>query len=128
MNALMTLLLAVNVAAQTPAAPAKPDGAKLFAKNCTTCHAKDGTGSPAMAKMFKADIQLMNLANGDAVKATDADLTKVINTGRNKMPAFKGKLKDEEIKGILAYVRTLQPKTGAPKADAPKGDAPKATK
>src|ERR1035437_5745421 len=116
MNALMTLLLAVNVAAQTPAAPAKVDAAKLFAKNCSTCHAKDGTGSPMMAKMFKADIKLMNLAAGDAVKAMDADLIKVVNEGRNKMPAFKGKLKDEEIKGVLAYVRTLQPKPEAPKA------------
>lgn len=122
MNALMTLLLAVNVAAQTPAAPAKVDGAKLFAKNCSTCHAKDGTGSASMAKMFKADLQILNLATGDAVKVSDADLTKVVAAGRNKMPAFKGKLKDDEIKGVLTYVRSLQVKP-----DAPKGDAPKAT-
>lgn len=110
MNALMTLLLAANVAAQTPAAPAKAEDAKLFVKNCSTCHAKDATGSPMMAKMFKADPQLLNLASGAAVEAVDADLLKLVNTGRNKMPAFKGKLKDDEIKGILAYVRVLQAK------------------
>ncbi len=120
MNALMTLLLAVNVAAQTPAATAKVDGAKLFAKNCSTCHAKDATGRATMANIFKADLKIMNLAAGDAVKVSDADLTKVVNTGRKNMPAFKGKLKDEEIKGILSYVRSLQPKPAAPKPDAPK--------
>ena len=123
MNIVMTLLLAVNAAAQ---APAKADGAKIFAAKCSTCHAKDATGSPMMAKMFKADIKKMNLAAGDAVKATDAELTKIVNDGRDKMPAFKGKLKDDEIKGVLGYVRSVQPKTDAPKADAPKADAPKA--
>jgi cytochrome c6 len=115
MNALMTLLLSANAAAQAPAAPAKVDGAKLFSTKCATCHAKDATGNPMMAKMFKADLQLMNLAAGDAIKAKDADLTKVVNDGRNKMPSFKGKLKDEEIKGVLAYVRSLQ------KPDSAKG-------
>jgi len=117
MNALLTLLLALNAAAEAPA-PAKVDAAKLFAGKCTTCHAKDGTGSPAMAKMFKADIQKMNLAAGDAVKAADADLIKVINEGRGKMNSFKGKLKDEEIKALVAYIRSLQAKPADPKAPA----------
>ncbi|NNN04417.1 MAG: cytochrome c [Elusimicrobia bacterium] len=115
MNTLMTLLLTVNVAAQTPTAPAKVDGAKLFAQKCAICHSKSGTGKASMADAFKADINIMNLAGGAAVKTPDADLIKVINSGRKNMPSFKGKLQDDEIKGILAYVRSLQAKLAAPK-------------
>lgn len=136
MNALMTLLLAVNAAAQTPAAaPAKAeapkvDAAKLYAGKCSSCHGKDGKGSAAMAKMFKADPAEMNLTSEGAAKTSDADLTKVMVEGRNKMPAFKGKLKDEEISALVAFIRGLAPKPEAAKAaEAPKApEAPKAAK
>ena len=125
MNALTLLLVAVNAVAQTPAAPAKPDAAKLFAAKCASCHAKDATGNPMLANMFKAkdetkEVELLklNLAAGDAVKATDSDLIAVIGEGRKKMPAFKGKLSDAEISALTAYIRALAP---APAAKAPEG-------
>jgi mono/diheme cytochrome c family protein len=118
MNALMTLLFAVNVAAQTPAAPAKPDAAKLFAAKCSACHAKDGKGSAAMAKMFHKDPASMNLTSEGTVKKADADLAKTITDGRDKMPSFKGKLKDSEISALVDYIRSL---SAAPKAPAPAG-------
>jgi cytochrome c6 len=118
MNVLLTLMLAANAAAQTPAAPSKVDAAKLFAGKCAACHAKDGKGSASMAKMFKlADPSVLNLTADATAKKTDADLTKTINNGRGKMPVFKGKLKDEEISALVAYIRTL---SAAPKAPAGK--------
>lgn len=115
MNALMTLLLAVNVSAQAPAA-ATPDGAKIFAAKCTPCHAKDAKGNPGMVKMFKLkDISVINLTAEATAKKKDADLTEVLLAGRNKMPAFKGKLTDEEISAVIGYIRSLAP---APKAAA----------
>ena len=117
MNALLTLLLSVNVAAQTPAAaPVKVDAAKLFAAKCTACHAKDGKGSVPMAKMFKVDPALMNLASVGIAKKPDADLSKTILEGRNKMPSFKGKLKDAEITALVAYIRALSAAPVAPAA------------
>lgn len=116
MNTIVTLLLAVNAAAAPAAAP-KADGAKLFAAKCTACHAKDGKGSAAMAKMFKLkDPSVLDLTKtGD----TDAELAKTIADGRNKMPSFKGKLKDNELAALVDYVRSL---AGAPKA--PEGVKP----
>ena len=112
MNAILTLLLAVNAAAQPAAAPAKPDAAKIFAAKCTACHAKDGKGSLPMAKMFKLkDPAVLNLTT---TKATDAELAKTITDGREKMPAFKGKLKDAEISAMVSYIHALSAKPAAP--------------
>jgi cytochrome c6 len=44
----------------------------------------------------------------DVLKESDADLTAVIKNGKNKMPAFTGKLTDPQIADVVAYIRTLQ--------------------
>lgn len=109
----MTVLLAVIVSAQ---AQAKPDGAKIFTTKCASCHAKDGKGSAGIVKMFKLkDASVIDLTLEATTKKTDADLTKVILAGRNRMPIFKGKLSDEEISAVIGYTRSLAP---APKAAA----------
>ena len=40
-------------------------------------------------------------------KMSDAALTDIITSGKNKMPKY-GSLKPEEIKGLVAYIRTLK--------------------
>ncbi len=117
MDALMMLLLAINAYAQAPTAPAKADAAKIFAAKCAACHAKDGKGNAAMAKMFKLkDAMSLNLTVEATVKKTDAELAKAMVEGRGKMPSFKGKLKDAEISALVAYTRTLSAAPAAPKA------------
>ena len=104
------LMLAMTTTAYAaPAAPADP-GAAIFAKKCVACHGKDGKGNPKMAAMLKAKPEDVDLSGDAHQKKSDADLLKIINEGKNKMPVFKGKLKDEEIRAVLAFVRTL----GAP--------------
>ena len=38
---------------------------------------------------------------------SDAQLTEIISKGKGKMPSYAGKLKDEDIKGLVAYIRSL---------------------
>lgn len=112
MHLMLTVFLAANAAAAP--APAKDDGApgkKTFTAKCSACHGKDAKGSAAMAKMFKAKVEDLDLARAEAQKKSDAALTKTINEGKNKMPPFKGKLKDAEIADVLSYVRSLQTTT-----------------
>ncbi|MFI5345547.1 MAG: c-type cytochrome [Elusimicrobiota bacterium] len=121
MNALLTLILAVNAAAQAPAAPAKTDAAKMFATKCSACHAKDGKGSLPMAKMFKLkDPTVLNLASEGVQKDSDEALVKVIVEGRGKMPVFKGKLKDADITALVAFIRGLAAAPAVPAAPAAK--------
>ena len=37
-----------------------------------------------------------------------ADIATVIGSGKGKMPAYKGKLTDAQIKDVAAYVKTLK--------------------
>lgn len=110
MNMILTLMLAANAAAAAPAKAPQAPGQATFAKKCSACHGKDGKGSATMAKMFKAKVEDLDLVSEAAQKKTDAELTETINKGKNKMPSFKGKLKDAEIADALAYVRSLAPK------------------
>lgn len=108
MNALMTLLLA-GIAAAAPAATKEDAGKTLFAAKCASCHAKDGKGSAPMAKMFKVEKSALDLTSEKFQAGTDADALKIISDGKGKMPAFKGKIKEGELSGLLGYTRSLAP-------------------
>lgn len=85
---------------------AQGDVAKIYKTNCVLCHAADGSGNSPSGKALGAK----DLASGDVQKKTDAELTEVINKGKGKMPAFGAKLKPEDIKQLVAYVRALPKK------------------
>jgi cytochrome c6 len=78
------------------------DSAALFKSKCAGCHAADGTGSPMGKKLGAHDF-----TSADVQKMSDADLADVITNGRNKMPKYSA-LKPEEVKGLVAYIRTLK--------------------
>jgi cytochrome c6 len=79
----------------------------LFKAKCAGCHAADGSGSGAMGKQ----LGVLDLRSDDVQKQTDAQLTDSITNGKGKkMPAYKGKLTDDQIKGIVGYIRDLAKK------------------
>lgn len=79
----------------------------LYDAKCKMCHGANGEGNPAMAKSFKLDVVALHL-NAVALKdKADADLEKITVEGKGKMPAYKGKLTDAQIKDLIAYSRTL---------------------
>jgi len=42
------------------------------------------------------------------IKIPDSDRIVIVKKGKNKMPVFGDKLTDDQIKSVLAYVRTLE--------------------
>ena len=84
------------------------DAAALFKTKCAVCHAADGSGSGAMGKQ----LGVPDLRSDEAQKQTDAQLTDIITNGKGtKMPASKGKLTDDQIKGLVGYIRSLAKKS-----------------
>ncbi len=73
------------------------NGEKLFSQNCSACHL-DGTNIIIPEKnLLKETLQ----ENGmDSVSA----ISYQILNGKNGMPAFGGRLKEEEIEAIAIYV------------------------
>ena len=48
-----------------------------------------------------------DFTSADVQKMSDADLTDIITNGKAKMPKY-GSLTPEEVKGLVAYIRTLK--------------------
>lgn len=80
-------------------------GSTVFDKSCKSCHAADGTGNPAIAKMMKVDMKALGSAEVQA--KSDADLKKVVTDGQGKMKpiaSVTGASQDD----VVAYLRTLK--------------------
>ena len=85
-------------------AHAQDDGAKLYAANkCASCHGPDGSANVPAGKALKA----RDFHSPDVQGQSDADLSAVITTGKNKMPAYGKQLKPAEIAVLVAYSRAL---------------------
>ena len=94
----------VEKPAATDSTPAKINAAQLFSEQkCVTCHGEDGKGKVKDAPNFT-----------DAAwqrKEKDSELIEIVKQGKTpKMPAFGAKLKDEEIKALIAYIRSFAKK------------------
>src|SRR5579862_6612297 len=81
-------------------------GADTYKAKCQMCHAADGSGNTPAGKSMK----VIPFNDPQIVSKSDADLIAITTDGKGKMPAYKGKLSDAEIKGVIAYIRTLQKK------------------
>lgn len=100
----LAFLTAVLVSTSAPAR-AQSDAA-LFKAKCAACHGADGKGDTSMGKALK----VRDLSSDDVQKQTDEQLTDITANGKAKMPAYKGKLTDDQIKQLVAYIRTLKKK------------------
>jgi cytochrome c6 len=96
-----TMALGMLLAAVIPAAA--DDAAALYKSKCQVCHGADGKGTAAGQKMGAKDFQSPEVA-----KQSDADLAKVTKEGKGKMPKYDGKLTDDQIKGLIKYIRSLK--------------------
>ncbi|HET7207027.1 MAG TPA: cytochrome c [Terriglobales bacterium] len=83
---------------------AADSGADLFKSKCAMCHGPDGKGETAMGKKFG----LKDLGSADVQGKSDADLNGIITNGKDKMPAYKGKLTSEQIDEVVKFIRTLK--------------------
>jgi mono/diheme cytochrome c family protein len=89
-----------------PAMSALADAEATYKAKCAGCHGPDGAGSTAAGKAMK----VRDFHAPEVQKETDAEMTDIIANGKNKMPKYAEKLKDAEIKELVAYIRGLEKK------------------
>ncbi len=77
-------------------------GAEDYKAKCAMCHGADGKGAMATKMGSKP------LTDPAVQGMSSADIAKVISDGKGKMTGFKGKLTDDQIKGVADYVKTLK--------------------
>jgi cbb3-type cytochrome c oxidase subunit III len=84
-----------------PAAPVS-DGAALCQQNCAMCHGADGKGFVAIKTPDFTDPKWQ-------ASVKDKEIAEVIKNGKKgtPMPAFGGKLKEEDIQTLVRYIRSF---------------------
>ncbi len=97
-------ILATALAASS--ARAQDNAEKLYKAKCAACHADKGSGDTVMGKKLGAH----DFRGADVQKLSDADLSKAIAKGKNKMPGYEKTLKADEIQGLVAHIRELAKK------------------
>ncbi|MGH2698816.1 MAG: c-type cytochrome [Actinomycetota bacterium] len=98
MSMALTVLIAPSAAAREQGGPQR--GREVFEQNCAMCHGSDASGMMGMHPSLRGAIERLSR---DGVEVT-------IRNGRDvrlPMPAFEGRLSDEEISDVIAYLDTL---------------------
>ncbi|MBD2169134.1 c-type cytochrome [Calothrix membranacea FACHB-236] len=72
-------------------------GAKVFSANCASCHAGGKNLVQANKNLQKDALEKYGMYSADAIIAQ-------VTNGKNAMPAFKGRLKPNQIEDVAAYV------------------------
>lgn len=90
-------------------------GEAIYLDHCAVCHGLHGKGDGPRSAFFVPGQQyIADLSNAQFVRGRDEQLLNSIREGLNRypepsyvMPQFKYILSDEEIRSVLAYVKTL---------------------
>jgi cytochrome c6 len=79
------------------------DAAKLYKTNCALCHSANGSGDSPSGKALHAK----DLRSEEVQKQSDEALSEIVTKGKGKMPAFGAKIKPDDVKKLVAYLREL---------------------
>jgi len=95
---LLAAFIAVLAFAQAP-------GEDTYKAKCAMwCHGADGLAATPMGKSMK----ILSFKDPKLLKASDAQLFASTKNGKDAMKGYGGKLTDQQIKDVVAYIRTLQ--------------------
>jgi mono/diheme cytochrome c family protein len=80
----------------------EPDATKIFKAKCATCH---GVGGEGIASIKTPDFTSAEVQ----ASVSDADILDTIKKGRpgTMMPAWNGKLSDQDMNAVARYIRSL---------------------
>ena len=82
---------------------AQDSGADVYKAKCASCHGATGMADSGAGKAMK-----VKPANDpDVKKMTEDEMIAVTTNGQGKMPAYKGKLTDAQIKASVEFYRTF---------------------
>lgn len=81
-------------------------GEDLYKKHCRSCHGKEGYGDGTKAKELETEMR--DLTSDEVQSQTDGELYYKAIIGRDEMPNFEKKIRDEEDRWMLInYLRSL---------------------
>ena len=75
----------------------------LYKSRCQGCHGADGQGSAIGQKLGAKAFH-----DPGVEKMSRSALKKTISDGKNKMPAYKGELTEQQIDALVKYIREIK--------------------
>jgi len=78
-------------------------GDATYKSKCAMCHGATGMADTGAGKSMK--VRPVN--DPDVKKMTEAEMIALTKNGKAKMPAFKDKLSDDQIKAVVDYYVSL---------------------
>ena len=82
-------------------------GEELYAQHCKSCHGKEGYGDGTKAK--ELDTEMRDFSGEEVQGQTDGELYYKGIIGRDEMPNFEKKIRDDEDRWMVVnYLRSLK--------------------
>ncbi len=75
------------------------NGREVYEMHCQTCHGIDGQSLEPGVPDF---------SRGESLFVPDVELVRNLREGAAHLPSYRGLLSDEELRDVIAYIRTLQ--------------------
>jgi mono/diheme cytochrome c family protein len=91
----------IAIMAAATVALAQGPGADVYKTKCQSCHGATGVPSAGMAKSMGVK------PVSEVMSVPEAKMIAITTNGEGKMPAFKGKLTDAQIKDAVSHYRSL---------------------
>ena len=74
-------------------------GQQVYEMHCQSCHGVDGRSM---------ELGVPDFSRGESLFKPDTELVRELREGGGMHPAYRGLLSDDEMRDVLAYIRTLQ--------------------
>jgi cytochrome c553 len=107
----MIIVVALCISGLAASSARAEDATKIWDTSCASCHGKDGKGKTMMGR--KLDIKDLTdakvQASFDDALAAKTIKEGVTDKGVEKMKGSGDKFSDDEIKALVAHVRTFKP-------------------
>ena len=82
-------------------------GEELYMQHCKSCHGKEGYGDGTKAKELETPMR--DFTTDEVLEQTDGELYYKSFIGRDEMPNFEKKIRDEEDRWmVINFIRSLE--------------------
>lgn len=104
-NTAVTANTNTAVAPPTAASDELASARKIYSETCVKCHKEGGTGG--VTNIDGKRVKTPNFTTDRMKNEPDSEFIEVIENGEKEdgMPAFKGKISDDEIKNLVKLIR-----------------------
>lgn len=97
------VVMVSTISCNKPLTEAEQDGKALYDMHCAQCHDENELGLKKVPPKLNGIFSRKTLPDG-TTPATDAAVLEIIIKGKRTMPAFNGRLNEDQVSDLIAYL------------------------